>query len=312
MSIVPKLLTVILLSQFRPPYFDGGGALMSSKSATLEKPPEAMRLRVEIPAHGPDVRQALAKLAQKREAAVKKLRDLGFPEDAIRVEGPNLGVDPLEIAKRQMGMMMDEEEEDVEEAEKPPAKVHLSLFIQADFPLRPDDKEALLAAAHELQNKLHKADLAGLRDEKPTEEEEEEMMELKQRMLQQFSSGDDQAIPGVPLFAFVSKITEEDRATLVKSALAKAKADIESLARAAGVQLGAMSGLSAHFEKYAEDWRYQFDYSGTYQRQLKLRAMSPDENEDEALTADPGPIRVRMTVNLAYQIKSPDAVAATR
>jgi len=71
-------------------------------------------------------------------------------------------------------------EEEAEDADKKPAKVAVCLVVSAEWPIKVQDAEALLVRAGELQDKIKAADLAGLKDEKPSEEEEEETEETKE------------------------------------------------------------------------------------------------------------------------------------
>lgn len=279
--------------------------LSATGSAAIEKMPEIMRMKIDIPASGPDIEQALAKLKQKRESAVKKLKDMGAAEDAIKVEPPNVTPDPTEAMKRQMMMMRGqmEEEEQEEEKDAKPAKVSVTLALKVEWPLKSDDPEAMLIAVHGLQQKIRGADLAGLKEEKLTEEELEEQAEMQERMPRY--SSDEEPTPGEPGFLFVWKVSDADHAKLLADAFAAAKADAEKLAAAAGVQLGSLASLSGQGMGGGEEYGYAYGYTQAYYQMMRSARgmMSADEAEKEAMGVLPQKISKRVNVRAAYKIK---------
>ena len=311
MELIPRLLAICFLSLVTP-YHDEG-TLSASRSVSIEKPPEIMRLKMQISASGPDLKHALAKLKHKRESAVRKLRELGVTEQAIKIEGPKLGVDPLEAATRRVGPISGlKEESDTPSREKAPPKTHVALLLQADWVLKISDDESLLSIAQEIQDKVRQADLAGLGEEEPTEEEKERIAENKDRLVH-YSSSSDQIPTGEPLFGFICRITEADRAALIKTAFAKAKADVEKLALAASVQLGSPARLSVHGVGSDDDWKHKFSYAGPdgYEQRQRVRALLPEDTEEEAVSEEPGRIKFNMEVTVEYLI-APSATAPSR
>lgn len=268
----------------------------------MEKMPELMRMQVSISAADADIEQALAKLKQKQEGAIKKLVELGTAKSVITVEPPTLTPDPAETALRRMRMMRGEMEEEEEEGEAKPAKVNVSLTLKAEWPLDAADPEAMLVAVHTLQKKINDADLAGLKDEKLSEEELEERAEMEEQM-SRFSS-DDETKPGEPVFVFVWKATDADRTKLLSEAFAKAKANAEKLATAAGVQLGGLSSLTSHGID-ADDYRSAFAYGQSYYQivQRTRGLISPEREDEEAVGVLPQKIGKRVTVIVSYKIK---------
>ncbi|MBI4581212.1 MAG: SIMPL domain-containing protein, partial [Planctomycetes bacterium] len=181
-------------------------------TASVEKMPEIVRLKIDIPAVGSDVKEALAKLKAKREGAVKKLKELGAADGAIRVDGPRLAPDPTEMMRRQRVMMRGRiPQEEESEEEKRPSKVNVALTLHAEWPVKTEDSESLLVFAHELQEKVKKADLAALKEEKLTEEEEEELAQMAEDM-PRFDS--DEVPPGEAVIVYVARIGDEERAKL--------------------------------------------------------------------------------------------------
>lgn len=282
----------------------GDGTVTANGTASLERMPEIMRMRVDVPARGEDLKQALAKLKEKREAAVKKLAGLGVPEGAARFGDPKIGEGRIERMRRMMIMQgrieEQETEEEGEEAKAGPVTVLSSL--EAEWPLRSESTEDLLIQVHELQKKLKTMDIAGLKDDKLTPEEEEMLAEMEDESSRFMSYGGEQpAEPGEPTFLFVSRISEADRTRLLAEAFGKAKAEAESLAAAAGIELGPLSGLSSHrTEGYS-----QYDYNSPYfQVMQRARAMfDPEQTDHEAVGAEAAKVTYRITVSVAYKIK---------
>jgi uncharacterized protein YggE len=278
--------------------------LSAQGTASLEKMPEIMRLKIDIQASAPELQPALAKLKAKREAAVKKLKEIGASDEAIVFEGPTLVPDQTEAVKRQMAMMrgqMNEEEEEEEGAK--PAKVSVMVNLKLDLPLQTADTEALLVTVHELQEKIRKADVAGLKEEKLSDEEQEEQAEM-QEQLSRFG-GDDQPKPGQPIFVFVWKMSDEERSKLLADAFANAKAEAQKLAAAAGAQLGPLASLSSHTMAQEEDYRYSYSFNPMlYQVMQRARAMgSTEQAETEAIGVLPQKIAKRVVVMASYALQ---------
>ncbi len=276
--------------------------------ASIEKMPELIRLRIDIPASDSDINNALAKLKQKREAATKKLEDLGASGATITSEGPRVVPDPVDAARRQMRMMRGRPSMDAEDqAEAKPSKVHVSITLQAEWPIKADTPEAMLVMTHELRQKAKKIDLAGLKDEKLSEEEEEQMAELRQEMPSYSSFNNDRPTPGEPIIVYVAKITDAERTKMLADAFADAKADAAQLAAAAGKQLGEPRNISGRAYGPGEDYsRYyqQIAYGSEYYRiaQQARAMMSPDQMDKEAISIEPGPIKHRINLMVSFDL----------
>lgn len=266
-------------------------------SASIEKMPVVMRLRVDIPASGSDVGKALARLKEKREAAVKKLQEIGTPAEGIKTDPPTFSLNTAEAARQRMLKMRGQAEEEEEEAK--PAKVDVTCAVSAEWPLKSEDPEAMLVEVHALQQKVRSADLAGLKDDKPTEEELEEQAEMEEQMSRW---NDDGPKPGEPTFLFAWKLTEAERAKLLADAFAAAKADAQRLAAAANVELGSLASLSSHTAGGDE---YDYTYrQALYQAMGGARIMvTPETMENEAVGILPQKISKRVVVMAAYRFK---------
>lgn len=273
-------------------------------SATLERMPEIVRLKIDIPASAPDIREALVKLKAKQESAVKKLKDMGAAEAAISFEGPRMGVDQAEAMRKRMSMMHGRSNPMEDEEEKKPANVNVTIELQAEWPVKAEDSETLLVFAHELQEKIKAADLAGLKDEQLSEEEEEKLAEARS----QFGGYDpsEQAAPGEPLIMYVCTITQQDNDKLLAEAFAKAKAEATRLATVAGAQLDSLSSIGSSFMDRGDHYAMRSMYSNPMMYQIMQRMqtyMTPERMEKEAIGAEPKKIVHRMSVMVTYRLK---------
>jgi uncharacterized protein YggE len=61
----------------------GESVVTASGAASLPRRPDVMRLRVEVSSEGKTMKDALAKMAERRNAVKKKLSELGAAEAAI-------------------------------------------------------------------------------------------------------------------------------------------------------------------------------------------------------------------------------------
>jgi uncharacterized protein YggE len=292
-TIVGLCLPTVLHAQDRTSTVSGNGM------ASIEKTPELIRLKIDITASAANIKDALAKLGKKRENAVAKLKEMGAAEKSIKVDGPRIVPDPMEVARRQMGMMRSTADAQEEEEETPP-KVCVGVTLQAEWELKADGAEAMLIFAHELKEKIKKADLAGLKDEQPTPEEEEKMAEIRNR-LGRYNS--DRLQPGEPIIIYVAKVSDAERNTLLADAFAKAKAEATQLATVAGLQVGRLYTINGREIGSEEDYPAQYDEGG-YQIIRQARAMiAPENRKNEAMGLDPSTLTYRLSVMAVYDLK---------
>jgi uncharacterized protein YggE len=271
--------------------------------AAIEKMPEILRLKIEIPATGPDMKQALAKLKSKREAAAKKLKEMGVAETAISFESAKIAADPAEAMRKRMAMMGNREGADkaAEEDAKPP-KVNVSAVLQAEWPIKVQDAEELLIFAGDLQDKIKAADLAGLKKEKPSEEEEEKAAEVRERF---GGYENDRVPPGEPVILYVCKVSEQENAKLLADAVAKAKTRAVQMATAVGMQLDSLFNITSMEGGPGRGYGMNLQFAGDYQMMQRVRAFMPPETADnsEAIGVEPKKITHGIGVSLAYKLK---------
>ena len=120
------------------------------------------------------------------------------------------------------------------------------------------------------------------------------------------SYGNEAPKPGEPIFMFVSRIPEAERDKAVAEAFQKAKAQASKLAKAAGTELGALKSLSSTSTSGNANNNYQYNARAWRAMQMAGLGQSDDdeanENAAEALGAEPGPVKVHVTVMAAFDL----------
>ena len=158
-------------------------AVDSSGQASLKRTPELFRMRLDLQAKGRNLAEALQKLKAKRTAATAKLVELGVAEKTLKFGDPKItgGENEQQAMQRMVRQRMAAMQAASQPAEKGESKpVIVSVSVTAEWPLNGGDAETLLLAAHEIEDKVTAADLAGSKEqEKLSPEEEEELEELQ-------------------------------------------------------------------------------------------------------------------------------------
>jgi hypothetical protein len=183
----------------------------------------------------------------------------------------------------------------------PPVNVTLSLT--AEWPLKDGEVEQVLITAHELEEKIKSADLAGRKaTEELSPEEEEAAEESEEDMDQMMYTGQQQPKPGEPRFVYVSAISEKDRAKAFAEAFERAKADAARLAQAASAQLGPLVQLSGGNESGIDSTDYQEWGGYRYQMMQRTQRTASDEKV-EAVGPEPGMLKYQVTVAATFALK---------
>jgi hypothetical protein len=122
---------------------------------------------VEVQAKGKTLKEALAKLREKREAAQKSLEALGVVPGSIEFGEPTI-VEEKDDRQRQVAMRMMRQMRN--QGVKPPQKpkeatpILVSVSLKAEFRLKPSEPEEFLIVANALEQRMKAADLGGLKD----------------------------------------------------------------------------------------------------------------------------------------------------
>jgi uncharacterized protein YggE len=266
--------------------------------STIRRAPDRMRLMIQLPVEGKTLKEALAKMAQRKEAAKKKLVALGVAEqdvlfEDLRPETTNPQQLMEQAMKARMGM-----------AKKPappagPANVRLVVTLKAHWALAGKSPEELLAASQELQQKVKDADLSEL---KQASAEDRERLEEQQGGSEiNFNFGMPASPPpGEPAFSFVCKIPDEEMTKATEEAFKTAKSKAQQLARGAGVELGNLKQLTSYVVPDVDPSQPSY----LQMMQAAGAAVQPSgDDPNEAAGIQPTQIKVRLTVMASFGIK---------
>jgi hypothetical protein len=285
--------------------------ISASGVATLKKDPQLVRLQMDLVAQGKDLKEALAKLKERREAATKKLSELGAKADSIRFE--DFHAVPAQTDQQQrmrmqrmvQARMRGEKPSAKEAAKKDPVKV--SVTLKAEWPLKAGSPEDRLVATSELEDQVREADLAGQKEAEKLSAEEKEEAEEGELEAPTYYGGEEGPKPGDPVFIYVATVTDEEKAKLLADAFAKAKENATRLAQAAGAQLGALQFLNGGENAAYSDYETYAGYGGQYRQyayQLMQRIRGAQSEEDvEAVGMQPGQVSTKMHVSASFAIK---------
>lgn len=283
----------------------GTGSVVLKRSATR------MRMYVELSGKAETLEEALAKLEQRRQAAVTQLETLRADTKSVTLGKPTLS-NPQTAQRRQFEQMvierMGSRVKEVPKGLKVPKTVIVSMRLSAEWPLDAASPEQLLLATEALKEKVTAADLAGT---KQTEELSPEEAELAEEMAAMMSDQGEEQVPvGKPHFVYVARISEADRDRAMAEAFGKAKLQAGQLARAAGIGLGPLVGISGAGggqSSYGNDSSY-LSYGYARQEYLgRLVGMEATsgmaEAPGEAVATDPSELVFRFHVGANFRLE---------
>jgi uncharacterized protein YggE len=278
------------------------GTIAAAGSAEIKRQPQALRVQVEIVAKGKDLKEALVKLKERREAVKVLLRGFETAPESVAFGDPTLGGDKTDQQK-QFEMMVAQR---LRAGGKPLPKTGaqptvVSLSLKFDAPLKADSAEELLVQAEALQQKIKKADLGGAKDfEKLTPQQEElaEEMEMASMM-----GGEQGPKPGEPTFVFVGRVSEDEQTKALAEAFANAQRDAQQLAKAAGVTLGPLQHLEQNVQGGSmEDLMSQGYYGYNQYMAQRMQQVASMIEAREAVSMRPGAVVYRVNLTAHFHI----------
>jgi uncharacterized protein YggE len=295
---------------------DASAAVSGSGAVVLKRKPEILRMFVEISAKGKNLKEALDKLKDRRDAVEKRLAEIGADKDSIKIDSPKIPpVDPNRQRQLQQMVQMRMRERGKRVTKKPDSAkpVTVAVSVTADFPLSADDADGILLAAGGLEERIRKADLAGSKEKDEQSPEDEEIAEEAGEM--ELFGDPNAAKPGEPNFVFVAKISAEARAKALASAFEKAKIQAAQVAAAAGAKLGDLRRVSSQnyagrgaYGGFEEAYAYQQMGGGSAYRRFLMQMQQTDAGEtdadtSEAFGAQPGEVHFPLTVTAEFSLK---------
>jgi uncharacterized protein YggE len=285
-----------------------GATVTGQGSGEIQRRPEILRVQVEVLAKGKDFPEALGRLKERREAAVKQLTQLGAPAAAIDVGEPTVTsekTDQQRMFERMVAQQMRARGNKPKAAAKQAPPVVVGITLKADLPLKAASAEEFMIVAHELQEKIKAADLGGLKELAKLSPQDEEAAEEAQAMAQ-MQGGEEQPKRGEPVFLFVSKVPEAERSKALTEAFEKARREAARLARAAGAELGPLYRLEGQGQQNGgQDAAASVNpYMYAYMQQARAGQQGSAEGQADEMTGVlPGKVTLRVTVTATFTLK---------
>lgn len=281
------------------------GQVSASGTAEIKHAAELLRVQVDLTGKGKDMKEALAKLKERKEVALAQLINLGADKANVTFSEPSI-VSEKNDRQRQIEMMMMQRRGG---AKKPDPKnkqadpIVVSVSMKADVPLKAGSAEDLLQLGHTLQEKIKAADLGGLKESEKLNPKDEEIAEEMQEMNRMMAEGGE-ARRGEPSFMYVSKITPAEHDKALKDAFAKASAQATRLAGAAGVELGSLHSLQSNLLPSSAEYMNEY-YARAGRMMIRDSDRDVDDKDDksEAVGMNPAKVSLKVSVNAAFTIK---------
>jgi uncharacterized protein YggE len=281
-------------------------AVTGNGAATIKKAPNLMRMQIQISAEGKSLKEALSKLSQRKEAVRKKLAGMGAADQAITFEDVNtVAADPQQAMERMMRQRMGMRGGGGGGGRGPStgpagagaaASVKVVVTLKAEWPLAAKAPEEILVASQDLQDKVKAADLAEMKTASLEEQER-----LEEQAGNDFNQEGGPA-PGEPVFFFVAKISDDERTKAMAEAFAKAKAQAQELAKAAGAELGGLKQLTGSAAADVDPNQYRYmqyaQYAGAYNY-----GQGNNADTNEAVGMQAGSVTMRVAVSASFGIK---------
>lgn len=278
----------------------GGNVIAAAGSATIKRLPTSIRMTLSVSAKGKTIEDALAKLKERREKLTAELQKLKAEKKDIRFDNP--AISAAEANRQQQIEALVAER--VGKGKKPKGLEFTPSFAVAcsmtvEWPLAAKNPEEFLVESHALTEKIKAAELAKS-DEKLTPEEEEVAAELAE----QSRNGRDNANTGEPQFIFVARLSDADRQKCFADAFSQAKKNAEELAKAAGVELGPLVGLSG--QGSGSQRQSDRDSYGGYSQRARPIAWALTENSEpsstESVATDSDSLNFSFEINATFKI----------
>jgi uncharacterized protein YggE len=276
----------------------------ASGTQVIERLPTQLALQIELIGRGKTLKEALAKLDRRKQAAGLLLKSLGAEMDTVKYGDPTTS-NASSASQQQLQAMIRERigrsGGETPEGLKLPESVTASLALSARWKLSSDKPSELLEQATQLCKKIEDADLGGLKDGDDASLAEQELIEEAEAYGGYDRYSGEQAVkPGTPNFSYVATITPEERQAAMKSAFEAAQRDAEELAAAAGRELGNLVTLESHAMSQSPYEEEYYGYAAAYRRQMMLGAAN-DRLSTQG--AELGKLNFTFVVQAKFQLK---------
>lgn len=273
----------------------------------LEKPPEWMRLHVNVLATGKDLSVAMEKLKVRRAEVEKQLETLGALPDSVRFGDIVLDLSQdnrqlqMEMAMRQR-MAQNRGQKRTAESEATAKPVNVMSSLTADWPLPAGEASERLLAAVKLRQVIRAGELGVKKKPDESTPEEAELAEEMDGLAPGYDDGEGPG-PGEPTFVFVARFSDADRQQALTDAFRAAKQEATELAQAAELELGALRSLRRSSRNDAgggDD--YRSNYNSRYEYGERPFPFDQDR-PGEIIGMSPEPLKYRVLVNATFATK---------
>jgi len=276
--------------------------ISSMGSAQVKKQADTLRMHLQVQATGNDTKEALAKLGEKKDAIRKQLAAIGADEKSIEFGAPQSG-SATNDRQRQMEMMMRHRMAGKGQKKAEEVKtVTVNASLKAEWPMKAGNPEQQFLAALDIQAKVKEAKLSdgGAKPAAELSAEEQEAAEEAEAEMASMMGDESQAKPGEPVFFYVGRINDEERAKAIADAFKNAQGDARRLATAAGGTLGPVRQLSSNTNMDMSEMNYSNNYA---MQRYMYSNMAQRQGGDEAISAQPGPVTFHTVVTASFQLK---------
>jgi len=283
------------------------GQVTASGTTEIKHAAELLRVQVELTGKGKDMKEALAKLKERKELAVAQLVNLGTAKADVTFTEPAVANERND-RQRQIEMMMMQRRGGAKKPDpknKQPDPIVVTATLKADVPLKAGSPEDLLQLGHTLQEKIKAADLGGTKEPEKLSPKEEELAEEMQEMNRMMAeSGEPRR--GEPFFVYVYKITAAEHDKALKEAFARASTQATRLAGAAGVELGGLHSLQGNLLPGSAEYMNEY-YARSGRPMMMMRdgdgEQSDKDDKSEAVGMNPTKVSLKVSVNASFSIK---------
>jgi uncharacterized protein YggE len=281
----------------------GANTISASGTAVVKRLPTTIRVIVPLSVKGKSMEEAMTKLKAERENASAKVQKFKADKKDIKFSSPS-PASTQNNRQRQMEMMIAQRMNQNKKKSAPATEsVTLACTMTVEWPLAGKTAEDIILESHALKQKIKAAELTGKKEaEKLTPEEEEQAAEMAEMARNQ---GEDPQAANEPQFLFVAKIAAEDRQKAFSEAFAQAQKNGELLAKAAGIELGSLVGLSGQGrgnQSFADE--YSPYASSIYQRQMRMQQLGEDSEQQttESVATDPDMVSFTFGISAIFKM----------
>lgn len=274
-------------------------AISAMGTAVVKRLPTTVRVIVPLSGKGKTMEEAMAKLKTERENASAQVQRFKADKKDIKFSSPS-AANAQNSRQRQMEMMIAQRMNQGKKKTTPVESVTLNCTMTVEWPLAGKTAEDILLETNALKQKIKAAELTGKKDaEKLTPEEEEQAAEMAEMARNQ---GEDPQAANEPQFLFVAKISAEDREKAFAEAFAQAQKNGAMLAKAAGIELGSLvgiSGIGRGAQSYSDEYTPSY-----YQRQMRMQQMGEGSELQvtESVATDPDSISFSFSVSAQFKM----------